>query len=70
MKWLHRWKNVRGSFTVEAALIVPMVIVIVLMGLQLGMERQKEIMVLACHEPLVSQLDPVEEMYKMPSSGN
>lgn len=58
-------RKVSGSFTVEAALIMPAIIFLVIGLLHLGMSLEREVMDLAQQEVLVKELDPVEEMYRM-----
>ena len=54
----------RASFTVEASLIVPLVVIIIVLGIHLAMDQQEEVTTWAKKAPLVEQLDPVKAMYE------
>ena len=54
----------RGSFTVEAALVVPLVIFLIVMVLHLAMELEQETIAEAKKDPAVQSLHPIDEMYQ------
>ena len=63
---MFRWvrKKLTGSFTVEASLVVPLFVIIIVIGLHIGMDWNQTVMVQTEKEPVVKTLEPVAEMYK------
>lgn len=57
-------KKLPASFTVEAAFVVPISIMVFILGLHIAYELQDATITEAKKEPSVQVLDPVEEMYK------
>lgn len=57
-------KKLSASFTVEAAFVVPISILVLMLGLHIAYELQDEVISEAKKEPSVQELDPVEEIYK------
>lgn len=53
-----------ASFTVEAAFVVPAVVLIIVMGLHIALELQDATIKEAQKKPSVENLNPVDEMYK------
>lgn len=53
-----------ASFTVEAALVVPMIVLIIVVGIHLAIELEYIVAEQAEREPAVELLNPIEEMYK------
>ena len=56
--------KVRASMTVEAAMVVPLVIMVVMFGIHVGLSLHHAAIAVAEAPPLVKQLDPVKEMYE------
>lgn len=60
--------HIRGyhlaSFTVEAAFVVPMVVLVITLALHIGLELQLETVNEAKKTPTVEYLEPVDEMYR------
>lgn len=54
----------RGSFTVEAALVVPLVIFLIVMVLHLAVELEQETIVEAQKDSAVQSLRLIDEMYQ------
>lgn len=54
----------RGSFTVEGAFVVPMVIMIIILAIHIGIQLKEDTVAMTQKPILVEGLNPVEEMYK------
>ena len=55
--------KVRASFTVEASMIMPLVVLIVVGAMHMAIDLQEQVADLAEQEVTVYEVDPVEEMY-------
>lgn len=55
-----RWQ---ASFTIEAAFVVPIVILVLMLGLHIAYELQDTTIAEAKKEPSVQSVDPIAEIY-------
>lgn len=56
--------KVKASMTVEAAMVVPLIIMVVMFGVHIGLQLHHAAIAVAETSPVVKMLDPVKEMYK------
>ena len=57
--------KVKASFTVEAALILPLIIFVILGVVHIAIGLHNEVITLAQQKALVTEIDPVETLYRM-----
>lgn len=57
-------RKVQGSFTVEAAYVVPIFVIIIMMGIHLGSSLCAEVQRQTEKPAVVETLDPVKTVYR------
>lgn len=57
-------QKVQGSFTVEAAYVVPIIVIIIMMGIHLGSTLCAEVQRQTEKPAVVEMLDPVQAAYR------